>query len=77
MGRRRHVHQDPDNGAVLRSYDKGDTWRTTVLPFHLGGNMPGRTMGERLAVDPNNDNILYLAAPSGNGLWRSTDGGVR
>ncbi|MDH2428430.1 xyloglucanase [Sphaerisporangium sp. TRM90804] len=67
---------DPNNGAVLRSYDKGDTWRTTVLPFHLGGNMSGRTMGERLAVDPNNDNILYLAAPSGNGLWRSTDGGV-
>ncbi|ASW54908.1 cellulose binding domain-containing protein [Plantactinospora sp. KBS50] len=67
---------DPNNGAILRSSDQGNTWQTTVLPFKLGGNMPGRGMGERLAVDPNNDNVLYFAAPSGKGLWRSTDGGV-
>jgi xyloglucan-specific exo-beta-1,4-glucanase len=67
---------DPNNGAILRSADKGDTWQATVLPFKIGGNMPGRGMGERLAVDPNNDNVLYLGAPSGKGLWRSTDGGV-
>jgi photosystem II stability/assembly factor-like uncharacterized protein len=47
-----------------------------MLPFKLGGNMPGRGMGERLVVDPNNNAILYLGAPSGNGLWRSTDAGV-
>ncbi|MFC6086011.1 WD40/YVTN/BNR-like repeat-containing protein [Sphaerisporangium aureirubrum] len=67
---------DPNNGAVLRSNDRGETWQATVLPFHLGGNMNGRGMGERLAVDPDNDRILYLGAPGGNGLWRSTDGGV-
>jgi xyloglucan-specific exo-beta-1,4-glucanase len=67
---------DPNNGAILRSSDQGATWQATPLPFKLGGNMPGRGMGERLAVDPNNDNILYLGAPNGNGLWRSTDGGV-
>jgi xyloglucan-specific exo-beta-1,4-glucanase len=67
---------DPNNGAILRSSNQGATWQSTTLPFKLGGNMPGRGMGERLAVDPNNDNILYLGAPSGNGLWRSTDGGV-
>ena len=33
-------------------------------------------MGERLAVDPNNNSVLYFGAPSGNGLWRSTDGGA-
>ena len=38
--------------------------------------MPGRGMGERLAVDPNRNSILYLGAPSGNGLWRSTDFGA-
>ena len=67
---------DPNNGAILRSSDKGATWQATELPFKLGGNMPGRGMGERLAIDPNRNSILYLAAPSGNGLWRSTDSGV-
>jgi xyloglucan-specific exo-beta-1,4-glucanase len=67
---------DPNNGAILRSADRGTTWQTTALPFKLGGNMPGRGMGERLAIDPNRNSILYLGAPSGNGLWRSTDSGV-
>ncbi|MDB1088987.1 cellulose binding domain-containing protein [Streptomyces sp. ACA25] len=67
---------DPNNGAVMRSADRGETWQTTDLPFKLGGNMPGRGMGERLAVDPNDNRVLYLAAPSGNGLWRSNDSGA-
>ncbi|WP_371554982.1 cellulose binding domain-containing protein [Streptomyces longwoodensis] len=67
---------DPTNGAVLRSADRGASWQKTDLPFKLGGNMPGRGMGERLAVDPNKDSVLYLGAPSGKGLWRSTDSGV-
>jgi xyloglucan-specific exo-beta-1,4-glucanase len=33
-------------------------------------------MGERLAVDPQNSNILYFGARSGNGLWKSTDAGA-
>ena len=64
------------NGAILRSTDRGNTWQRTNLPFKLGGNMPGRGMGERLAIDPNRNSILYLGAPSGNGLWRSTDFGL-
>ncbi|MFE9749064.1 cellulose binding domain-containing protein [Saccharothrix saharensis] len=64
------------NGAVLRSRDRGRTWETTPLPFKLGGNMPGRGIGERLVVDPNDNRVLYLAAPSGRGLWRSTDYGA-
>ncbi len=67
---------DPNNGAILRSSDQGRTWQATTLPFKLGGNMPGRGMGERLAIDPNRNNILYFGAPSGKGLWRSTDSGV-
>lgn len=67
---------DPNNGSIIRSSDKGATWATTALPFKLGGNMPGRGMGERLAVDPSNSNIIYFGARSGNGLWKSTDGGV-
>jgi hypothetical protein len=64
------------NGAILRSTDKGATWQRTMLPFKLGGNMPGRGPGERLAIDPNRNNILYLGAPSGNGLWKSADAGA-
>ncbi|MEU2745805.1 cellulose binding domain-containing protein [Streptomyces collinus] len=67
---------DPKNGAVMRSSDRGASWRKANLPFKLGGNMPGRGMGERLAVDPNRNSVLYLGAPSGKGLWRSTDSGV-
>ncbi|GHI03005.1 xyloglucanase [Streptomyces cellostaticus] len=67
---------DPGNGAVLRSSDRGASWQKTDLPFKLGGNMPGRGMGERLAIDPDKDSVLYLGAPSGKGLWRSTDSGV-
>jgi hypothetical protein len=67
---------DPNNGAILRSTDRGDTWQAYELPFKVGGNMPGRGQGERLAVDPNRNSILYFGAEGGNGLWRSTDHGV-
>jgi photosystem II stability/assembly factor-like uncharacterized protein len=67
---------DPHNGAVLRSKNRGHTWERTPLPFKVGGNMPGRNMGERLTIDPNDNRILYLGARSGNGLWKSTDYGI-
>jgi hypothetical protein len=66
---------DPNNGAILRSTDKGNTWQAFNLPFKVGGNMPGRGQGERLAVDPNNNAIVYYAAELGQGLWRSTNYG--
>ena len=65
-----------ENGAILRSTNQGATWMQNNLPFKLGGNMPGRGMGERLAIDPNQPTTLYLAAPSGYGLWKSTDSGT-
>jgi hypothetical protein len=63
------------NGEILSSGDQGRTWRTTPLPIQLGSNQDGRDMGERLAVDPSDDKVLYLGSPA-NGLWRSTDGGA-
>jgi xyloglucan-specific exo-beta-1,4-glucanase len=65
----------PLNGEILRSDNQGRTWQVTDLPIQLASNQDGRNMGERLAVDPNDDHILYLASPA-NGLWRSTDGGA-
>ncbi|URZ15512.1 dockerin type I domain-containing protein [Clostridium felsineum] len=64
-----------ENGYILSSQDKGNTWQKYELPFKVGGNMPGRNMGERLQIDPNDNKILYLGARSGNGLWRSEDYG--
>ncbi|WP_030851060.1 sialidase family protein [Streptomyces sp. NRRL S-475] len=66
---------DPSMAAILRSTDRGRTWKTTPLPFRLGGNMPGRGIGERLVIDPNCNRILYLGVRGGHGLWRSTDHG--
>src|ERR1017187_9076234 len=48
----------PD-GAILRSTDRGNTFQRTNVPFKFGGNENGRGNGERMAVDPNDGNILY------------------
>jgi hypothetical protein len=65
----------PPDGEILRSANQGRSWQVTDLPIQLASNENGRNMGERLAVDPDDDRILYLASPA-NGLWRSADGGV-
>jgi photosystem II stability/assembly factor-like uncharacterized protein len=68
------------NGAILRSNDKGATWQTTPMPFKIGGNMPGRGCGEPLAIDPNKSSILFFGAAGDKtsifGLWKSTDYGA-
>jgi hypothetical protein len=63
------------NGAILRSADQGRTFQRTDLPFKLGANEDGRSMGERLAIDPADNRTLYLGTRK-NGLWRSTDQGA-
>jgi photosystem II stability/assembly factor-like uncharacterized protein len=63
------------NGAILRSSDQGRTWQRTDMPFKMGGNEDGRSIGERLAVDPNKNSILYYGSRKA-GLWRSTDAAV-
>ncbi len=60
------------NGALLRSRDRGQSFQRTELPFKLGGNEGGRGNGERLAVDPNDGRVIYLASRLA-GLWRSGD----
>lgn len=61
-------------GKLLRSDNRGQTWDHIPLPFKLGANEDGRSIGERLAVDPNDGNILFFGTRL-NGLWKSTDRG--
>ena len=55
------VHRG-DPGAMLRSSDRGETWTRTEVPFRMGGNEDGRGLGERLAIDPNDNQILYFGS---------------
>jgi hypothetical protein len=50
---------DPNNGAILRSSDKGATWQSTALPYKRGCNVPGRGWGEGVANDPSRSRGLY------------------
>jgi photosystem II stability/assembly factor-like uncharacterized protein len=64
----------PINGAILRSEDRGKSWKRTDLPFRNGGNEPGRSMGERLIVDPHDSKVIFFGTRE-NGLWKSADRG--
>ena len=62
-------------GAILRSSNQGADWQRTDMPLKMGGNENGRSNGERLAVDPNEPNVLYFGSRK-DGLWKSVDGAV-
>ena len=63
------------NGAILRSVDQGRTWQRTNMPFKMGGNEEGRSVGERLAVDPHKNSVLFFGSRK-DGLWRCADFGA-
>jgi photosystem II stability/assembly factor-like uncharacterized protein len=60
-------------GAMLRSSDQGRSFQITTTNIPMGGNADGRSVGERLIVDPNHPSTLYFGSRS-MGLWKSTDG---
>ena len=61
--------------AILRSADRGRSWRITPVPFAMGGNEEGRGLGERLTVDANQTRRLFFGSRH-DGLWRSDDAGA-
>jgi photosystem II stability/assembly factor-like uncharacterized protein len=63
------------NGKILRSADQGTTWSAYKIDVPMGGNADGRSMGERLAIDPNLPSTLYFASRTG-GLLTSQDSGA-
>jgi hypothetical protein len=60
------------NGAILSSTDMGQTWARNNISAPMGGNADGRSMGERLAIDPNLTSTLYFGSRNA-GLWTSGD----
>lgn len=68
---------DGGKTAILKSTNKGNTFTevNVTSQFTAHGNGMGRSNGERLAVDPNNGNILFCGTRS-KGLWKSTNGGA-
>jgi hypothetical protein len=60
------------NGQIIRSADQGNTWQRYNIATPMGGNADGRSMGERLMIDPNKTSILYFGSRTA-GLWKSTD----
>jgi len=60
------------SGWILRSEDFGKTWSRHAIGVPMGGNVDGRSMGERLAIDPNRPEKLYFGSRT-QGLWESTD----
>ncbi|MBE6901236.1 MAG: hypothetical protein E7478_02060 [Ruminococcaceae bacterium] len=63
--------------CILKSTDYGENFTvvdvTNLIKVH--GNCMGRGNGERMAVDPNNPNIIFAGGNTG-GMIKSTDGGL-
>ncbi len=68
------MYETAGNGVILRSTNQGASWTANPIAVPMGGNDTGRGMGERLAVDPNNNTILYFGS-RGSGLYKSTNSG--
>ena len=75
VGQYAYSWNDAQPSAILSSNDYGKTWQSFKVPFDIGSNDQGRDSGERLVVDPNDDDILYYGTEN-DGLWKSTDGGT-
>lgn len=59
------------SGNLFRSDDAGLSWKKVA-----SGNAPGTVRDPgRLAIDPNNSDIIYLISAIGSRLIKSTDGG--
>lgn len=64
---------------IYKSTDRGETWsKTNLNKMNLGGDQVTpdgneRVIGESLAVDPNNEDVVYAGTRS-DGLWVSQDG---
>ncbi|MFN6528107.1 hypothetical protein [Nostoc sp. ChiSLP03a] len=62
-------------GTIFKSSDRGQTWNKLKIDLPMGGNENKRWLGERLAVNPFNSNVILFGSRL-NGLWKSSDSGT-
>ncbi len=63
------------DGYLFKSTNKGTTWtQTAFAPVSANPNDSYRYNGQKMAIDPNNPNIVYVGTSS-SGLFVSKDGG--
>ena len=67
-------HSGGDRGRLLISRDGGATWTVSPQPFEVHGNGQSRNGGERISVDPESADEIWVGDTAG--LWRSTDAGA-
>jgi photosystem II stability/assembly factor-like uncharacterized protein len=63
------------DGLILSSSDYGQSFERHAIGVPMGGNANGRSMGERLAVDPHQPSTLYFGSRN-DGLLVSRDAAV-
>lgn len=63
------------DGVILSSSNYGQSFERHPIPAAMGGNANGRSLGERLAVDPHQPSTLYFGSRN-NGLFVSQDSAV-
>ena len=63
-------------GYIFQSANKGTTWtQTSFAPVTTDTVDAYRFYGQKMAVDPNNSNVVYAGTPQ-NGLFVTTNGGA-
>jgi len=63
-------------GYVFKSTNEGTTWtETSFAPVTENPNDAYRMDGQKMAIDPENPNIVYVGTPQ-NGLFVTTNGGT-
>jgi hypothetical protein len=71
-----YIATNGNGGRILKSTDQGATWtQPSPQNWLISGNGEFRMNGERLAVDPANENVVYFGTRQ-DGLWRTFDGGL-
>lgn len=69
-------HRKPEESDILKSLDRGKTWKKLGIHIYSYGNGPVRYAGERLVVDPADSNRIYYGTRN-DGLWASGDAGEK